>query len=87
MLQFYRKAIGISFDQVLDNNGLGFSYDSAAEIADSIRELTANPDMLKTMGEQARQFALQHFSMKNAAELANLIVESAASRQQPHAGK
>jgi glycosyltransferase involved in cell wall biosynthesis len=79
--------LGVNPDQVLDNNGLGFSYDSAAEIADSIRELTANPDMLKTMGEQARQFALQHFSMKNAAELANLIVESAASRQQPHAGK
>jgi glycosyltransferase involved in cell wall biosynthesis len=73
--------LGVNPDQILDNNSLGHSFNSTAEIADSIRELAANPDMLKAMGKQARQFALQNFSMKNAAELANLIVETAASRQ------
>jgi len=73
--------LGVNPDQILDNDSLGCSYNSTAEIADSIRELAADPDMLKAMGEEARQFALQHFSMKNAAELANLIVETAASRQ------
>ena len=69
--------LGVNPDGLLGNRGLGGNYDSIAEIANSIQELASNPDTLSDMGEISRQFAIQQYSMKNAAELASLIVETA----------
>jgi glycosyltransferase involved in cell wall biosynthesis len=72
--------LGGNPDRLLSDGYLGQCYDSTAEIADCIRRLAANPDMLEDMGKKSRQYAIRHFSMKNAAELVGLIVETAADR-------
>lgn len=69
--------LGINPDQLLDDEKIGRCLNSTSEISRSIRELAANPDMLEIMGQHARQFATSHFSMRNATELAELIVETA----------
>lgn len=70
--------LGVNPDSLLGDSFLGCSYESTVEIANSIRELASNSDMLKDMGEKSRQYAIEHFSMKNATELADLIIQAAS---------
>ncbi len=79
--------LGVNPDGLLDDSFLGNSHDSTTEIADSIRGLVSNPDMLEDMGKRSRQYAMQHFSMKNAAELADLIVQTATGRRDKPAAR
>jgi glycosyltransferase involved in cell wall biosynthesis len=72
--------LGVNPDRLLDEEKMGRCLESTAEIARSIRDLAANPDMLRAMGQQSRQFAIRHFSMENASELADLLVQTALRR-------
>ncbi len=72
--------LGVNPDGLLDNSYLGCSHVSTAEIASSIRRLASNPDTLEEIGKRSRRFAIRRFSMRNAAELASLIAETAAVR-------
>lgn len=69
--------LGVNPDSLLSDNFLGCSYESTDEIVNSIRGLATNSDMLEDMGKKSRQYAIQHFSMKNAADLADLITRTA----------
>ena len=69
--------LGVNPDGLLDGGALGSSYESMAQMVSSIRELGSNFDMLNDMGTRSRLFAVQHYSMKNAAELADLIIRTA----------
>lgn len=73
--------MGVNPDGILSDKSLGQSHDSIAGIANTIRELASNPDMLADMGTKSRQYAIRHFSMDNAAELADLIVQTAINSQ------
>jgi len=72
--------LGVNPDGLLDDSYLGCTHESTIDIASSIRRLASNPDALENMGKRSRQFAIRRFSMKNATELASLIVETATNR-------
>jgi len=69
--------LGVNPDGLLTDSLLGCSYDSPTDLADAVRGLVANSDMLAQMGQESREYAVRHFSMDNAAELAELIIETA----------
>lgn len=69
--------LGVNPDGLLDGDALGSSFESVAQMAGSIRELRSNFAMLNDMGKRSRVHAVQHYSMKNAAELAELIIRTA----------
>jgi glycosyltransferase involved in cell wall biosynthesis len=69
--------MGVNPDGLLADSFLGRCHSSTTEIANSIRELVGSIAMLKDMGEQSRQYAVRHFSMSNATELADLVVQTA----------
>jgi glycosyltransferase involved in cell wall biosynthesis len=69
--------LGVNPDGLLDGGALGSSFEDTAQMASSIRELRSNFDMLNDMGKRSRVHAVQHHSMKNAAELADLIIRTA----------
>lgn len=66
-------SIGVNPDNMLNGGPLGKSCESLEELADLLKELAANPDMLGQMGREARVIATQEFSMANATKLVNLI--------------
>ena len=41
--------------------------------------------MLDDMGARSRQYAMERFSMKNAAELADLIIQAAGEKREKSA--
>lgn len=73
--------LGVNPDGLLGDKLLGRCHDSTDEIANSIRELASNPDMLADMGMKSRQYAIQRYSMENAAELADLVIETALQKR------
>ena len=73
--------LGVNPDGLLDDKSLGRSHASTDEIANSIRGLASNPDMLADMGMKSRQYAIQHHAMENAAELADLVIETALQKR------
>lgn len=77
--------LGVNPDGLLDGGCLGSSCDSTSEVAESIRRLTSDLGMLRDMGEESRQYAVDQFSMKNAAELADLIVQTAGEKHEKSA--
>ena len=68
--------LGVNPDQLLDNSNLGGAFEDARELAAAIRELSQQPHRLVSMGNYCRKFARSDFSMNNADELADLIIES-----------
>lgn len=79
--------LGVNPDGLLDGGPLGSSRGSVSELAEAIRGFAGNFDMLETMGEQSRQFAMQQYSMSNATELAELIVRTANEGRGRSAGQ
>jgi glycosyltransferase involved in cell wall biosynthesis len=73
--------LGVNPDDLLGDSFLGYSCESTAEIADAIRGLASDFDMLEDMGKKSRQYAIEQFSMKNAAELADLIIRTATGNR------
>ena len=69
--------LSVNPDGLLDDSFLGHCHNTAAGLASFIRELAANSDMLNDMGKRSRQYAIEHYSMKNSVELANLIIQTA----------
>ena len=72
--------MGVNPDGLLSDSYLGRSCDSTIDVAGAIRELASNSDMLAEMGKRSRKYAVQHFSMDNAAALADLIVGTARGK-------
>lgn len=70
-------SLGVNPDGLLTDNYLGCSHDSIAEVADTIRGLASDSDKLEDMGKRSRGYAIRHFSMENATELADLIIQTA----------
>lgn len=77
--------LGVNPDNLLGGSCLGISCQSTSEIAEAIRRLTSDIDMLDDMGARSRQYAMERFSMKNAAELADLIIQAAGEKREKSA--
>jgi glycosyltransferase involved in cell wall biosynthesis len=74
--------LGVNPDGLLTDSYLGSSHDSTAGIANTIRGLASNSDKLADMGKRSREFAIRQFSMANAAELADLIIQTAIDKRE-----
>jgi glycosyltransferase involved in cell wall biosynthesis len=70
--------LGVNPDGLLDDGNLGGAFDSPEALAEKIRYLTQTPARLDAMGKRCREVAAEMFSMGNADELGELIVESAS---------
>jgi glycosyltransferase involved in cell wall biosynthesis len=72
--------LGVNPDRLFEYTYLGRCHDSTREVANSIRELASNSGILEDMGMKSRKFAVEQFSMRNAADLARLIVDTAMNK-------
>jgi glycosyltransferase involved in cell wall biosynthesis len=78
--------LGVNPDGLLNSSYLGRACKSTDEVIKCIRDLVSNPIMLDMMGKQSRRYAIRHFSMRNVAELASLIVETGHDKCSSPAG-
>lgn len=70
-------SLNVNPDQLLSKNSLGIFSGSIHALKEDIRHLSSHPQMRNAMGQSARQFAVENFSMRNADRLegylANLL--------------
>jgi glycosyltransferase involved in cell wall biosynthesis len=66
-------SLTVNPDGVLDSRRVGIHASDEASLADSVRKLVADGPLRQRMAEQARRYALERHSMRNAAVLADLL--------------
>jgi glycosyltransferase involved in cell wall biosynthesis len=71
--------LGVNPDDIFNDGSLGYCCNSTEDVAYLISQLWSDRTRLTQMGAKARQESASQFSMKNAEELAALIVRSAAN--------
>lgn len=64
-------------DNMLDGGPLGRSCGNLVDLGEALKELTRKPKILRHMGQKARIFAINEFSMNNAMQLITIFREIA----------
>lgn len=66
-------SINVDPDDIIKKNGLGFHSGSFFQMVKDVEVLISNPSLRNEMGERARQFALNKFSMANLDKIIQII--------------
>jgi glycosyltransferase involved in cell wall biosynthesis len=73
-------SLSVDPDRVLQKNGIGFRSGSFEKLVADTRQLIRDDRLRKDMGERARIYAHEHYSLKNFDQIIRLM-------EQDHAGK
>lgn len=68
--------IGVNPDNMLNDSKFGKCCESVQELVDSIRQLVMEPERLSEMGAQSYVKSIEMFSMRNADQLAEMILKA-----------
>jgi glycosyltransferase involved in cell wall biosynthesis len=66
-------SLNVNPDRLLDGETLGFASGSEERLYEDVAKLIRNPQLRETLGEKAREFALEEFSEKNVGRIADLM--------------
>jgi glycosyltransferase involved in cell wall biosynthesis len=72
-------SLNVNPDAVFDRHPVGFHAGNEERLAQQVRRLIEDPAMRLEYGRRAREYALEHHSMKNAVRLEALLARSAAA--------
>jgi glycosyltransferase involved in cell wall biosynthesis len=66
-------SLNVNPDRLLDGETLGFASGSEEMLYEDVAKLIRNPQLRETLGQKAREFALEEFSEKNVGRIADLM--------------